>query len=184
LNVSNITVSHVAMTNCGSGYDYNQIGIYSFPASGTNMLLSYSYIANSSTNFQLLNWIGGEISNNFFDNNWSSPNYHGQQISPKACTDIIFKNNIMRNSFVGGIGFHKGVNDPSGNVGWKVYNNIAYNTDGRGVTMGIFGNADTREGVVLNSEFHHNTIIGITGGGGRGSAIQFDGQTVASGNTV
>ena len=167
----NITVSHVALVNCNIPSEtYDNRGLYSQSANAYNMTLSYSYIYGNSCNFLLRNWHGGTITHNFFEHNWSTAAFHGEQVSPGSCSDITFAYNTLKDSFVGGVGFHVGNND-----GWKVYNNLAYNTDARGVAMGIYGTADDPQQVVTNSTFHHNTTANIIGSG-YGSGIQFAGN--------
>lgn len=188
-SISHVTVRHVALRNCNmenSGYD--QRGFYSATTTSspgaTNMELSYSYVYGSSCNFLIRFWDGGIITHNFFDDNWSSSNFHGEQISPGGCKNIIFAYNTLRNSQTGGIGFHRLNYDTPSNNNWNVYNNIAYQTDSNNtISMGIFGNADTINEVTINSRFHHNTIANIINGGGYGSGIQFiDGNNTAYNN--
>src|SRR3989338_570017 len=135
LNITGITVAHTAIVNCGSAYDYTQIGIYSNPGTGTNITISNNYIKDSSANMLIRKWSNSTISDNYFGGNWSSAANHGEQISPGSyCNDIILKNNILKDSIV----FVLGVHQPDNNR-WKIYNNIVIG----GTVTGVFANADS-----------------------------------------
>ena len=161
LNVSNITVSHVAMTNCGSSYNYGQVGIYSNPATSSNITVSNSYLAGNTTNILFVHWTNSEISGNYFAGNWSNALYHGAQISPSgtasipcASSDITVKNNIFLNSTGTAVmSVHR-----KDNYRFKIFNNIIIGGNpSRGFGSGDSAVAD----VVRQFEVHHNTFINV-----------------------
>jgi hypothetical protein len=172
LNISDVTISHVAIVNCGSTYDsYEQQGIYSFPLSATNVTITSNYIKNNSTNMLIRKWSNSTITNNYFDANWYTQNYPSvQQISPgENSDDIILSNNIFKDTKAYVVGAHKNTNG-LGNNRWKVFNNIML----RGNC--VIGSADSqtstadpmRMNIVANWEVHHNNYVdcSITGSWG------------------
>lgn len=119
LSFSDITVSHISLIHCGSGYDTEQRGIYSFSTSVSNMKVTHTYVKDASTNM-LLKWINGEISHNYFAGNWSSAYSHGQQIDfVGPSSNVTVKNNIFKDSTVFAIMTHNANNNY-----YKIYNNI------------------------------------------------------------
>jgi hypothetical protein len=159
LNISNVTISHVAGTNCGSSYDSAQMFIYSNPASANNMTVSYNYMSNSSSNMLIRSWTNSKITHNYFNANWSSSANHGQQISPGAgCNDIELSDNIFNDSYVYVVGTHK-----TANYRWNVFNNIII---GNGRQASGISSADTFDlDVVSQWQIHHNTFVNMDFGG-------------------
>ena len=66
-NVSNITVSHVAMTNCGSSYNYGQVG-HLFKSCNFYQILLFQIIIwqGSTANILFIHWTNCTISDNYF----------------------------------------------------------------------------------------------------------------------
>lgn len=159
LTMNDVTISHVALVNCGASYAaYPQVGIYSYPAAGTNMKITNNYFSDSSSNILTRNW-SGDISDNYFNNNFSGCDWepHGQQISPQG-SNVNLYNNIFKDSTVYVLGIHL-----TGSTNWKVYNNIVI---GGNNIDSIFGSADALlTDVVTSSYFHHNTMINVVVGG-------------------
>lgn len=162
--VNNIRVSHTAMVQCGEGDgSYNQTGIYSLARdasyASSDITISNNYFSNASSNMlirQARNWT---ISDNYFNGNWSSPDNHGQQISPATTSYIYLYNNIFRNSATFIIGAH---NEGGGNSNWLVFNNIAIG----GTLSAGFAMAESGEtNGLLSSQFHNNTFVGVDFGG-------------------
>lgn len=157
LSLSDVTVSHVAMINCGSTHDLSQMGIYSNPANASNITISHNYFRDSSSNILFRRWKNSTISDNYFGANWSSSNNHGQQISPGLDSDdITVKNNIFKDSYVFVLGVHYLENDR-----WNVHNNLIIN----GALNGCFASVDTGGDAMKNWEVHHNTFVDTVCGG-------------------
>jgi len=156
--ILNVTISHVAVTLCGSAYaDYNQSGIYSIPASVTNLTLSYCYFSNASSNMLFRNWYDSTISYNYFHDNFTGlgTQPHGQQISG-AGHNITIRNNIFQDSMVYVTGTHDTADK---SIGWKIYNNIIL----RGQFTAVWGSADTgaslHPDVIQGWEIYNNTYV-------------------------
>lgn len=161
--VRHIIFSHTAISACGEAYDPAvQVPIYSAPRDETYraeyITLSNNFFEKGSTNILIRQWSNGIIENNYFDNQWSSPTNHGQQISPgNNSDDIIVRGNIFKDSLVFVLGIHKADNER-----WKVYNNIVIG----GSLTAAFANADSStEDVVKDSEFYNNTFVNVDFGG-------------------
>lgn len=164
LEMSNVRVSHVAGTNCGSSYNFNQIAIYSNPLRATNMTLSHNYLANCVSNILIRDWFDSSITDNFLNAHWSSSTNHGQLIDLAATANITIANNVFKDATTFAIGAH---NEGGGNSSCKVYNNIVVG----GTMTACFAMAESAEyDGFVDSQFHHNTFIN-TDCGGRGAVF-------------
>lgn len=164
--VSNVTIRHVEIRNCGPSWDIPQFGIYSnsYSSPSFDITIANNFIHKSTANILIRNWRNSIFEFNHLKSNWSSSLNHGEQMSPgNRCQDITFRYNVLEDSQVGGIGAHIDFNS-----NWQVYGNIAI---GGNVAMGIFGTADSgHNDVIINWSVHNNTFVDI-GGSGRGSAF-------------
>jgi len=160
LQISNVTLSHVAVTNCGINYNIGQRTIYSFPLSASNITISHNYISNGNTNILIRNWSNSIITDNYFDGNWENTGNSGQQISPASTSDIVLSSNVFKNT----TSFVVGAHQDAPNYRWKIFNNIVIGYSGTALPGG-FGSAVINnipdDNVVINWEVHHNTFIGI-----------------------
>ena len=154
----NITISHTAMMQCGSGYDFTQAGVYSVQDTPPDsVVISDNYFNNGSSNIKVASMTNATVSGNYFDGNWSSSGNHGQQIEAGGTASgwLLF-NNTFKDSAVYVIGTHY-----TGNDGWKIYNNIVIG----GSFTAVFGNADSSTADAIKQwEVHHNTVSGATCG--------------------
>jgi len=163
LQIDHIQISYVAMVFPGCDlsyvpyYDYNHIGIYSNmnTYTGGSFLLSNNLFKGGNTNLAMRGWTDGIIENNYFYWNWSTPTYHGQQISPgRSCDNIILRGNMFRNSKTFVVGAHH--TNYTSNDDWQIYNNIILD----GTFTSIFGSGDSGTiDVVWRWQVHHNTFI-------------------------
>jgi hypothetical protein len=167
--VSHMRFSHTAVVSCGKEFDpARQHPFYSAP-DGThaaeNITISDNLFSGGSANMLIRQWKRSVIERNHFSDQWSSSTNHGEQISPgDSCDDLIIRDNFFQNSSVYVLGIHK-----SGNERWKVYNNIVLG----GHLSAVFANVDSSTpNVILDSEFHHNTIVNA---GKLGNGILFVG---------
>jgi hypothetical protein len=152
---------------CLGSYDYEQIDIYSNLANADGFIISNNYLSGGSSNMLIRNWHNSLIEKNYWTNQWSSSEAHGQQISPGSnCDDIIFRNNIFTKSHTFLIGMHNSGREESSER-WDVYNNIIIGDDSD--FSGVFSTADVRwdlyDDVFVDSKFHHNTFINTDCGG-------------------
>lgn len=156
VNPTNVTVSHTAFVNCGSGTDTHQVAVYTFPeTSSGSMTISNNYFAGSAVNIALIKSSNTTITDNWFNSNWSSATNHGEQISLRYCDDVILKNNYFVGSTVYVMGAHTANNHRA-----LIYNNVV---NGGSLTA-IWGNADSGTSDIIESwQIHHNTHIGVTG---------------------
>jgi hypothetical protein len=165
--VDHIQFSHTAISTCEGVADgtLTQIGIYSAPRDetykATDLTISSNFFEGGSSNMFIRTLSNSTIENNYWTNQWSSPENHGQQISPGGnCDDIVFRNNIFYNSSVFVIGAHTDNNER-----WEVYNNLVIGGDNSSFSA-VFANADSATpNVFLNSTFHHNTFVNVNCGG-------------------
>ena len=158
--VSHVTISHVAVINCGKNFDIPQYNIYSnsYKSPSTDILIINNYFFNGSSNMLIRGWHDSTIEYNYFGYNWSSSNNHGQNISPGSdCDDIILRGNIFKDSSIFVVGTHK-----YDNHRWEVYNNIILG----GNLTAAFANADSSStDVVMSWYVHNNTFINVEFGG-------------------
>jgi len=160
--VHHIQFKHTALVSLGKIIPdpATQVCVYSnikHSNSTHNIIFSNNLLSNGSSNMLFRHWRDCEINNNYFISNWSSPNNHGQQISPgNNCDDILLSNNIFKDSFVFVVGCHKDDNDR-----WKIFNNIVIG----GKCTAIFSNAESAiPDVVKSWEVYNNTIINTDAG--------------------
>ena len=160
VTLSHVRMSHVSLTNCGDTYAFGQYNLYHNPytAPSTQMTISNNYFVGGTANMLIRNWQYCTIENNYFAGNWSSPRYHGEQISSgKSCQHIILRNNVFANSSVYVVGMHV-----DNNTAWSIYNNIVL----RGDVVGAFASADSASIDVWKSSYvHNNTFIDVQMGG-------------------
>lgn len=162
--LSNVSISHVSMTNCGDAYKAGgaQEGIYSNPQSGSNLTITYSYFSDNATNITIHKWAGVEISNNYFNSNWSDPAYtHGQQVSTDGSSNITIKNNTFKDSTTLVLGLHA---NSGTNTGISVHSNLVIGPTTRQLS-GCFTAVSGITNTLLRGEFHHNTFVDVNCGG-------------------
>lgn len=126
-NISNIKLRHFDIENCGSSYNYSQTQIYhvaTSPVSG--MEISYNYLHEAGHNLLIRNWTNSEITHNYFQNNWSSAENHGESISTDYEDNITYAYNVWDNACngTGCISPGKGPGTGHINSNGKIYNNI------------------------------------------------------------
>jgi hypothetical protein len=167
LVISNVTISHISIINCGASYDHSQQGIYSLPASASNITVSNNYLSNSSTNMLIAFWSNSTISHNYFKSNWSSASFHGEQLSPRGTSNISLNDNVFEDSLVFVVGFHDAPGAPEpGNAGWKIFNNLII---GGSPNSGAFASLTSPYNCFRSSEVHHNTFANVGSMGSHGA---------------
>lgn len=154
-----ISFTHVAVTLCGSAYDYRQIGIDAKTTSieggaiASSLRIANNYVVGGSVGVRIINAQDSIIENNIFGPNWSSKKNHGGQLIANAAggstENIIVRNNTFIDSQVYVIDFHR-----NSNSNWKIYNNIVSG----GAVVGIYATGDSRyPNVVKSMQIHGNT---------------------------
>lgn len=159
-----ISIAHVAVTLCGSEYDYRQIGIDA-KTSITNdgaiaggIRIANSYFVGGNVGIRIINVKDSIIEDNILGPNWSSAKNHGGQIVANgaggATENITIRNNIFVDSKVYVIDFHR-----NSNANWKIYNNIVLG----GTVVGIYATGDSRHpDVIKNLQVYSNTHKNIS----------------------
>jgi hypothetical protein len=124
----------------------------------SHIRIADNYMRGGSSNMHIRGWRDCIIEGNYFGFNWSSPESHGQQISPGGgCNDIILRNNVFQDSRVFVIGCHK-----RNNYRWKIYNNVVLG----GRLSACWANADSASpDVIKNWEIYNNTHVNVVFGG-------------------
>lgn len=165
--ISNVGIFHVALVNCGEQYKaYPQVGIYSNPQSGTQMNFSNNYFSDSSTSILTRAW-SGTIANNYFNSNYTGCDWeaHGQHLSTHGDNVDVYSN-VFKDFTPYAIMIHCHVDSVCvpGSSNWNVYNNVFV---GGSNVDALFSSVATTtvDNVVMKSNFHHNTIVGVTMGG-------------------
>ena len=97
---TDITISHVAVINCGSAYDVTQGGFVPSPAANqSNIVYSNNYAEGGNTNMIFSKCVSGCVADgNYLSANWSSSANHGAQFVFKGSPNLIIKNNYFKNS--------------------------------------------------------------------------------------
>ncbi len=163
--VLNAAVKHTAIENCGKGYfDSNgnticQYGILVNRGYNENITIGSNYLSGGSSNMLTRNLHNSIIEGNYFTNQWSGSDCHGQQISPGGEShNVIFRGNTFTNSTVFVIGMHSDSTYDA--LNWQVYNNLIIG-DNRSFSA-VFANADSAyTDVWYNCSFHHNTFVNV-----------------------
>jgi hypothetical protein len=99
--IGNVTIKHLQVDNCGSGYGICGYSVYGVRGPFYNITIANNYIHGGSNNFKISYWENSVIENNFIGDQWSSsanPYCHGEQFSPNACINITLRNNIFEES--------------------------------------------------------------------------------------
>ncbi len=93
-DADHVTIRHVEMENCGEGQPSAQYGIYS-PGPCHDIQIAHCYIHNSGRFMLTRQWQDCVIEHNYFENNWSSSEFHGDGISCDYEVDNIYRFNVF-----------------------------------------------------------------------------------------
>lgn len=167
--VDHITISHVAMINSGIGDGTKtKTGIYSLVSDSSlasyDITIANNYFSGGHTNIGIVrghHWI---VKDNYFADNWSSANAHGQQITAGISDDLIFSGNIFVNTAVYAISAHRYGAVGKINYRWKIYNNIMIGkgeSDETDLNMFVGNSTVSETDNVIQWQVHHNTMIDV-----------------------
>ncbi|HRY27814.1 MAG TPA: hypothetical protein P5323_01625 [Candidatus Moranbacteria bacterium] len=167
--IDNIIISHVAMVNSGIGDGTKtRSGIYSLVSdislASHTITISNNYFSGGHTNIMIIRGHDWTVRDNYFADNWSSADAHGQQITAGISDDLTFSGNTFFNSTVYAISAHRYSETGKLNYRWLIYNNIMIGSGESNETdlNAFVGNSTSSEtDNVLQWQVHHNTMINV-----------------------
>lgn len=181
-NASNIYLRHTEVYDenpCNLTSDNNSDGLYSAGDNATNITIQYCYIHDIKRCGLLFSGTSNIIvEHSYFLRNYSTAGSHGQAMFLWNVTNFTIRYNTFENINGSAIIFNEGTND---NV--QIYGNL-FQENVESADCGIFSVnyiVDTNSSSSLNnSEFHHNTAVGLVGRANSGGVNADNG----SGNTA
>ncbi len=162
---TNIFIKYTEFWNWGEANASNQTAIYCL--NGRNIAIQNNFMYDHVATILIGNCDLLLIENNYFYNNWSGSDFHGEHISTREDTRVVCRFNIFEESTGSGI-IHVVTGESSG---WLIYGNIFVNGNTGRPSVSAGGSHAFSNIYVFNNTFVNVVHAGFHGSNGSNNDV-------------